>query len=350
MEIPSRMGRGALACGRLAFYAGILGVLTCVVAGCRGGCTRDGSRTSKVVVAQWGQEKYLIYLPVYVAMEKGFFKDEGLEVSLTYSGNDDQVFASVLQGGSQFGVGDPVFTAIANEKAGNLGKVVASIVGGVAIWGVTNQDSIPVIESKSQLAGLRVGTFPAPSTNYTLMADTITSGGAELHSTKIVQAPIGGQIALLEGKQADIAMVLEPAASLAEAKGYRVVFSSPKFYGAFAFTGLTVSTRYANEHPEVVQGMVKGVQRALDYCHSDPEGASTVARQLFPSLEPAVVDKAVRRMVSESTLPKSVVVSEDSWSAALKTRITVGDLKALQPYHHSVDMSFADAAIRDKAE
>ena len=60
-----------------------------------------------VTVAQWGQEKYLIYLPFYLAQEKGFFKEEGLSVSLVFSGNDDQVFASVLQGSAQFGIGDP---------------------------------------------------------------------------------------------------------------------------------------------------------------------------------------------------------------------------------------------------
>src|SRR5438270_393633 len=49
-----------------------------------------------VKIAQWGQERYLIYLPMYVAIEKGYFKDAGLDVTLTFTGNDDQTFAAAL--------------------------------------------------------------------------------------------------------------------------------------------------------------------------------------------------------------------------------------------------------------
>ena len=89
------------------------------------------SGLTHVTVSQWGQEKYLIYLPVYIAQEEGFFKDHGLDVSITFSGNDDQVFATVARGDAQFGVGDPIFTAISRQR-GFDGIVVASIVDRVA--------------------------------------------------------------------------------------------------------------------------------------------------------------------------------------------------------------------------
>lgn len=332
--------------------AGTLGtafLLACVVAcvallGCGDGTNQEGPKT-KVVIAQWGQEKYLIYLPIYVAMEEGFFSKEGLDVGLRYSGNDDQVFASVVQGSAQFGVGDPVFTAIANEKGGDVGRVVGNIVAGVAIWGVTNKQEVGVVDSKSKLAGLRVGTFPAPSTNYTLMKETIMSGGSELAATRVVPAPIGGQIALLESGAADIAMVLEPAASQAEARGYRVVFSSPQFYGPFAFTGLTTSSSFMRDKPQVVQAMVNGLQRALEYCHKNPQGVIDIAEKLFPSLKEGVAARAVRRMLSEKTIPTSALVGEEAWKASVAVRVTVGDLKAPQEYIVSVEPSFARKAV-----
>src|SRR5579863_8709222 len=83
------------------------------------------SNSTKIVVAQWGQEKYLIYLPVYIAQEKGFFKARNLDVSIAFSGNDDQVFATVARGDAQFGVGDPIFTAMSRQR-GFDGIVVAS--------------------------------------------------------------------------------------------------------------------------------------------------------------------------------------------------------------------------------
>ena len=35
---------------------------------------KSNSGQTRITIAQWGQEKYLIYLPVYIAQEKGFFK------------------------------------------------------------------------------------------------------------------------------------------------------------------------------------------------------------------------------------------------------------------------------------
>jgi NitT/TauT family transport system substrate-binding protein len=82
----------------------------------------------KVTVAHWGHSKILIYLPLYVAIDGGFFEKNGLDVRIKYSGNDDQVYATVLSGDAQFGVGDPAFTVVAGERGGK-GKIIATLVG-----------------------------------------------------------------------------------------------------------------------------------------------------------------------------------------------------------------------------
>jgi NitT/TauT family transport system substrate-binding protein len=322
--------------------------LLMILGGCNS-CKNEKPKSTElkqITIAQWGQEKYLIYLAFYVAQEKGFFKDEGIEVTIKFSGNDDQVFATVLKGEAQFGIGDPVFTAISREK-GAKGKVVASIVDGVAIWGVTNNDSIKSIEQPRDLEGLRVGTFPDPSTNYALMKKTILHGGVELKNTKIVQAPIGSQLALLELKKggADIAMDLEPGTSIAESKGYRVVYSSPKFYGRFAFTGLTTTEEYIKSNSETVQKVVNAIEKALQFCHSNEIGTTEIAEKLFPNLDKRVVKNAVNRMVTEKTIPEHAIIIDEAWLKAMQVRVDIGDLKEMKPVTDAVDNSFAEKSL-----
>jgi NitT/TauT family transport system substrate-binding protein len=333
---------------RLWLYGGLVllvAVLVLVVAipGWHGTGKKPDSSLQQVKIAQWGQEKYLIYLPVYVAMEKGYFKDAGLEVTLTFTGNDDQTFAAVISGDAQFGIGDPVFTAISQER-GFPAKVVATVVDGVAIWGVTNKPNVPEIAKPEQLAGLRVGTFPEPSTNYTLMKELLTRHGEVLKGTTIIQAPIGSQLALLESGKADIAMELEPATSIAVSKGYRVVYSSPRFHGPFAFTGLTVTEQLTRDNPDLVQKMVSALEKAVVACHRDPAVAVSVTKSLFPNLPEGVVDVAVRRMLTEKTFPEHVEVGEEAWQKALRVRLAVGDLKGPQDTAVSVDNRFAVTA------
>ena len=306
-----------------------LAILTCLwvsTVACARHPQPNAART--VTIAQWGQEKYLIYLPVYVAMEKGLFAKRGLGIKLTFTGNDDATFAAVISGSAAFGVGDPTFTAISQEK-GFQGKVVASIVDGVALWGVTNNPRVPVIDKPSQLANLRIGTFPPPSTTYTLIKQLIEETPG-LRGTRIVSAPIGSEVALLQARKADIVMELEPAASIAESNGFRVVYSCPRFFGPFAFTGLTTTQTLIEREPDLIQRVVSSIQEAVVASHRNPEIAMEVAKKLFPTLAGIVLEHAVNRMISENTLPQSVAVSDEAWQKALSARIAVGDLKRPQ--------------------
>jgi len=285
-------------------------------------------------------------LPFYVAQEKGFFNEEGIVINLKFSGNDDQVFASVINRSAAFGIGDPMFTAISREKKQN-GKVVASLVDGVAIWGVTNK-AIKTIIKPSDLAGLRIGTFPEPSTNYALIRKTILSNGSILKKTSIIQAAIGAQLPLLEKNAADIAMDLEPGTSIAESKGYKVVYSSAKFYGPFAFTGLTTTEDYIRSNPETVQKIVNGIEKALYYIHTEDEGTIDVAKKLFPDVDVNVLRTAIHRMIAEKTIPEHALVSDEGWQKAMRVRVEIGDLNKMHPTADAVDNSFAKNALKKK--
>lgn len=303
--------------------------------------TTTSDALQKITVAQFGQEKYLIYLPFYLAIEKGYFKEEGLDINIKFSGNDDQVFATVLKGDAQFGIGDPVFTAVSREK-GAKGKVIAAIVDGVSVWGISKGGGKEITGPKD-LAGLRIGTFPAPSTVYTLIKNTIDADPV-LKASKIVQAPIGSGLALLESGSADIAMELEPNASLAESKGYKVVYSMAKSYGSFAFTGVTTTEEYINSNKPTVQHFVNALSKALAFAKNHQDSTILVAQGLFSMLDKTVVSNAVKRMVADKTIPTSVAISDKGWQLALKIRKQVGDIKTIKPTSDAVDNSFANNA------
>ena len=126
-------------------------LVTClaITTGCRTG-KEDASLGSrqKVTICQFAQ--VFVYLPLYIAKEKGFFEQEGLDISLINGGGDDKTFAAVASGQAQFGVADPTFAAIAREK-GQPGLVLASVVNGATFLGryqkggnPTNHETRPI--------------------------------------------------------------------------------------------------------------------------------------------------------------------------------------------------------------
>jgi NitT/TauT family transport system substrate-binding protein len=297
---------------------------------------------TNITVAHWGQEKILIYLPLYVAMDGGFFKQQGLNVTLKYSGNDDQVFATVISGQAQFGVGDPTFTAISREKGGT-GKVVATLVGAVANWGVTNKQSISEINDPHQLDGLRVTSFPSPSTTFTILSEIKKT--LNLQRMNIKQLAFGTEFGALERGDADLAIMLEPQASVAESKGYRVVWSVAKYYGPFALTGVTTTDEMIKNNPDQVQRMVNGIQAALDYIRSNPDRTLEIAAQNFPTLDRTVVKNAIARMTQDASIPADARITTEAWKKTLTVRNKMGDLQSVEKGMEAVDNTFAEKAL-----
>ena len=297
----------------------------------------------KVTIAQFGQERFLLYMPLYVAMEKGLFAKHGLDVTLKFAGNEDQIFAAVISGAAQFGMGDPVFTAISHDKGGP-GKVVAMMLTNLAISGVTNEDKIHAINAPKDLGGLRVSSFAEPSTTYTLLKEIKRKDSPNL---SIVQAPFGGQIALLEAGQVDIATDIEPSISIAEDKGYRVVFDLSAFSDPQAITGITTTEDYIQTHPQTVQKVVDALQEAVTLMYSNPSVSYEVGKKIYPTLSDKVIHAAVDRMLKEKMYPRSIEVTDSLWQRTLKTRLDSGELKKPQATSVAVDNSFAVQAAQD---
>ncbi|MCI5064573.1 ABC transporter substrate-binding protein [bacterium] len=295
-----------------------------------------------VRLAQFGKEKFLFYLPLYIAMEQGYFEEEGIEIALSFVGNDDQVFATLVSGSADFAMGDPIFTAIAAER-GFQAKTIALMAERLALSGYTSNRALPLITSLEQLEGLRLSSFPAPSTTYTLLSDLRTQLRNNT-SFSIVEAAPGTALHLLHSGRVDIAIDLEPAPSVAEAAGNRVVFSLSDFTEPQAITGLMASDATLKGQPALARKMVRALQRGLDAIHTAPHLAHTVAAALFPTLGKRAVERSVNRLLKAQCYPRTTVVSEELWDRSLRLRQRQGDLRELLPLERAVENRFAQPA------
>lgn len=301
---------------------------------------QGAAKAKPITIAQFGH--VFLYMPLYVAVRKGFFKEEGLDVRLVSTGGDEKTFTAVVTGNAQFGVSDPTFTAIARER-GQGGKVVAAIVRGVPFWVVTFKKEINKITAPEQFKGRRIATYTAPSTSFAVMKKVLQNNGKPVDA-KIVQGAFGTLLALLKANHADMALDIEPIVSIAINEGAHIVYSPAKVLGDFAFTGLTVSDDYLKKNSADVQKAVNAINKAMTYIHKDFEGAVKVACAEFPEVKEPVVRAALRRLADEGTIPKSVVLPENAWNSAINMRKEIGDLKSAGSYRENVDMSFANKA------
>jgi NitT/TauT family transport system substrate-binding protein len=293
---------------------------------CRGPSPPPGK--THVVLSQ--AAKTLLYLPLYVAKDQGFFDAENIDVEITTAGGDSPAFAALASNQAQFAQGDPAFVAISHERGGP-GIVIASVLDRVAFWGVAFDKNLQPFTDPRRFKGLSVVTFPEPNTAYVVQKNLLMKGGLKLGvDSKIVQATFGSELGPLQAGQAQISVSIEPTVSQAVSQGGHVVFSYPDGWGPFLLTGLMTTEDFAAKNPTVVQGIVNSYERALRLIREKPDLAKSIGKKYFPEVPEGVISSAVTRMTDQKVFPEHAMVDLQSWKSALQLRVEVGDLKSAE--------------------
>ncbi len=306
-------------------------------------CHSERAKLTPIVVNQ--AFEHLLYIGLYVAKDKGFFEQQGLDVRIETGGGDSQAFSALTSGSAQFAQGDPAFVAIAHEKGWD-GRVIAMAVDRAAIWGVTLDKSVRPFTDPIGFKGKTVATYPDPNTAYVIQKQLDARAGLVVgKSTRILQVPFGAELSTLKNKQADIAQTIEPNASQVELQGGVVAFSYADAYGPLAFTGVMTSKNLIDNDPQLVQKFANAYEQSLQFIQKDFEGALAIAQKRLTNLPPEVVRAALKRLVESGCIPKHAAVDAESWQKLLQIRVDVGDLKGM-PQANLIDNRFADHAQR----
>ena len=304
--------------------------------------TNKSSTPEKITIAEFGE--VFIYAPLYVADEKGFFEEEGLDVEIFPAGGLDKTWAAVVSGSAQFGVADPMITAISGEK-GQPGVVVAGILNGLPFWGIAKDPSIPVITNPSQLDGYVIGTHPAPSTGYTMQKKLFQLGGIE---GEIRELAAGTCLAALEAGDVDICLELEPTVSTAvEKNGAHVVYALSDYYSEFALTGVFALPEYVENNKDTTQQFVNALQKSSLYIRENPEETVNILVNRFPNVERGIAEDAVARLIADDVFKDNVIVPKDGWDVAGEIRFSLGQLASPPEYDDYVLTEFAEDALRN---
>jgi NitT/TauT family transport system substrate-binding protein len=282
----------------------------------------------------------MLYLPLYVAIDKGFFKDQGLSVIKETAGSPTAALSSVLSGSSQFSIHGPEWTAIAASKGANVG-IISNAVNGAAVWIATAPDvkfsGIKDIKGQKVVSGLM------PTTSTSLFFKLLKENGmSEKSDIDLIQVPLGTEPAALLGGQAKVAVLYEPGLDQVAIKGMKVVLGFPKTYGPYAFSSITAMKTV---DPVAAQRMVNGMEMALRYMAKDPKGAIEVAKKEFPTLDPQVVENAVNRMMNENVFPKNVQITPQALKIAMDTQIALGNLKEQPSFDSFVNEAYIQKAL-----
>jgi NitT/TauT family transport system substrate-binding protein len=295
----------------------------------------------KVTLSQAFQS--MLYLPLYVAIDEGFFAQQGLDLTKETAGAPTVALSAVISGSAQFSIHGPEWTAIAASKGAPV-DIIANVVNGAAVWIATTPDF--KFDGIKDITGRKIVTGLMPTTSTSLFMKLLKENGMDAKTdVEMIQVPIGSEPGPFIGRQADVAVMYEPGLDQAVAKGMKVVFGFPKTYGAYAFSAVTARN---DVDPDTAQRVVNGMEMAMRFMASNEAKTVEVAKREFPNLDPAVVEAAVKRMLADGVYPKSVDITADALKVSMDTQIALGNLANQPDYKSFVVKKFIEPALAMK--
>jgi len=240
----------------------------------------------------------ILYMPMYVALDKGYFRDEGLDVSLKTSQGTDKGMAALLSGSADIVlIGPEASVYVANSESPVKTQVFA---------GLTATDGFLLLAREpgenfdwAKVKGKKVMSFRPGSNPDVFLETALKKHGLDPDKDLKLVSNIGpaARAGAWMAGQADYAIFLEPEASNLEKAGKgQVVASIGQEVGQVDFTSFTTTDAYIGKHPDVLKAWTRAIYRSQQYVRdAPPADLAKHMRPYFPGLSEAELIKAVER-------------------------------------------------------
>lgn len=294
---------------------------------------KNENKRTKVTLAEVAHT--IFYAPQYVAIEKGYFKEVGIDIELILTAGADKVTAAVLSGDADIGFcGSEGTIYVYNAKEKDYLKTFAQLTQKDGSFLVSREKidnfTLNDLKGKSVIGG-RAGGMPEMTFEWALKQNGIDPKNDLEIDTSIAFAAMGG--AFISG-QGNFVTLFEPNALEIEQQGYGyVVASIGELGGVVPYTSYSARESYIEKNSELISNFTKAIQKGLDFVHnsSDKEVAEAILSQ-FPDTSLNDLEKVVARYRKIDAWPKTTKFSEESFDHLQDIMIDNGVLNSKVSY------------------
>jgi NitT/TauT family transport system substrate-binding protein len=273
------------------------------------------------------------YVPLVIAQERGYMKEEGLELKLVFMQNAAGLQAVIANQVQFSGSGSSALVAISKGNAPL--RTVLAFNDQVLQWIVAR----PNIKSLRDLSGKKVGTTGVASIAAFMLRNILTKNNIPKDIVLIDPGPVNRLPSLLSGA-VDAAIVSPEERYAALDQGMKEILFFGKevknSWGTFA-----TSERFIKEQPKLLAGFVRAVIKGLRVARQDREGTITAVAK-FSELDKTLSTRMYDDLVG--TFTKAGYVDEQTQKNDLAIVAQVADVTEIVPPKRAYDFGFARQA------
>ncbi len=327
----------------IALFASLLLCFSSLIA-----CTSEDSNDGLTKVTLNEVAHSIFYAPMYVAIEEGYFEDEGIDLELVTGFGADKTMTAVLSGEADIGFMGSESTIYAfNEGSTDYVVNFAQLTQRAGNFLVAREkmSNFQWDDLKgSYVLGGRKGGMPQMVFEYILKQNGIDP---KMDLTINQSIDFGSTAAAFAEGQGDFSVEFEPHATTLEkeGKGY-VVASLGEDSGYVPYTAFSAKQSYINANPEIIQAFTNALQKGMDYVntHSPAEIAKCIQPQ-FAETDLDTITTIITRYYEQDTWKENLIFDQESFDLLQNILESAGELEKRVPYDKLVIVDYSKAAI-----
>lgn len=314
------------------------------------GCSQ--SSLKKVTIAEVTHSVF--YAPQYVAIEAGFFKDEGIDIDLLLTQGADKTMAALLSGEAEVGFMGPessiyVYNQGSKDYAINFAQVTKRDGNFLLARTPMKNFSLKDLAGKEIIGG-RKGGMPEMTLEYVLKQNGLKLGkdiaNGETHVRTDIQ--FSAMSGAFIGGEGEFVTLFEPNATQVEVagEGY-VVASMGQLSGEIPYTAYSALASYMDENQDLLQHFTNAIYKGQQYVanHSSADIAKIIAPQ-FSEMKLDELTSVIERYKQNDTWCTEPLLKKESLEHLMDVMEMAGELETRPPYETLVTTKFAEAVVK----
>jgi len=288
----------------------------------------------------------VFYAPQYVAMELGFFYEEGLDIQLITSDGADRVMTALLSGSAQIGLSGPEATIyVYSQGREDFAIVFAGLTARDGSFLLGRQDDFIWDDLKgSYILPGRRGGMPFMVLEYVL-----TNKGLREYVYFNSTVQFAAMVSTFLGGTGDFVTAFEPIASTLELEGRGYVLKSVGEYaGELPYTTYYALSSFIEENTEIIEAFTRAVARGQRWVYeNEAEDIADVISPFFPETDSEILASAIGRYKQIEAFALTPIITEEAFYRMQRIMDNAGELPQWIDFETLVNNDFSRKIIEN---
>lgn len=316
------------------------------------GCGKDSSKSELKKVRLTEVVRSVFYAPMYVAINEGFFEEEGIEIDLSTGQGADKVMQNVLSKNSDIGFCGPEQVIYIYNQGREDSPVLFSKLtnrDGSFLVGRTEEKDFKWENLKGKdIIGGRPGGVPEMALEYVLNSHNIVPNKDVNMVTNLDFTATAGAFKSGTG---DYVALFEPTASMLQKEGSgKIVASIGESSGELPYTAFFATKSYMESNPDVIEGFTRAIYKGQKWVetHSSSEVADSII-SFFPGTDKDIIVNVIDNYKEIGAIATDPQIDEKGLTHLMDI-ITEYDKSLIEnrpPFEEIVDNSFAKKIMNE---